>query len=853
MLPIAVWSGSVQALGLGQASVRSYYEQPLDARIDLISRSEAEMATVTAGLASPADFQVLGLQRGAIGIPLEFTINRDLADPHIRVTSDIPMTDPVVQLVVEVVWSSGRMLRQYTLFLDPPTFPAPAPLPATPAPQAVAPAQRPVPEAEETTQRSTEPDLRPAEAPAAETSPFAESQPAPLPPPTSGPSVAQEDAVVNEPVPAVDDGPAAEESTPVPEESTPVPAAGPPFDPAPGRAALPALADTDEMDVAAESPSIAGTDGDAVGENESEAVPDTVSEAVTESAAEIMDPIPTTPAPPPEAELESVAGEDTAEASSIDPDPGLTEIPPETVPEMAPNLAPDRVVNEATIDAPAEADTLPDEAVANVEATAVLATETDSAGDEGSGAASETIEAAPKEESVADAAISESALVAPAEPESAPEDLAGPDPEPLPEADAQPEPVLRAVLPTTGQGLPGTIDVQRGDTLWGLSRTYAEAQGVSINQVMLAVQQANPSAFLDSNINRMMAGEVLRMPSREDTQALSARDAMLEVMRQEALYRTRWDVPASPDEIPTVDNLAAVSGPADGADSPGAGAVSDPAEVDAVTEADGAASPEAAASPEVAESRLELIPPSDGAEAEALGLGQGGGGETGVSTGESVVQELARTQEELANARQENAYLAERVAELEAELTRDGADDPRGVADTNLAEMEERLRQERLAGDTLPEVDLSPVVNEDSWLLRFGGWIFGAVALLVAALVVFLRRQRDPEYLPTGRAGGGREARPDQESGAAQAAGPDQARVPEPQMADAVTEDNNMDESTRLMPGQPEAMDAEDRLNLARAYLAMGKKSDARDQLEEVVRVGEPDQVREAREMLGEL
>lgn len=68
------------ALGLGQATVNSYYEQPLDVRIDLISRSEAEMATVTAGLASPADFQIMGLTRSALGTPLQFSINRDLAD-----------------------------------------------------------------------------------------------------------------------------------------------------------------------------------------------------------------------------------------------------------------------------------------------------------------------------------------------------------------------------------------------------------------------------------------------------------------------------------------------------------------------------------------------------------------------------------------------------------------------------------------------------------------------------------------------------------------------------------------------------------------------------------------------------
>ncbi len=106
------------ALGLGQAQVQSYLQQPLVARIDLISRSEAEMATVTAGLASPADFQVLGLTRAAISTPLEFEINRDLSDPHIVVTSLRPMDEPVVQLVVEVVWASGRIFLPPSFLLS---------------------------------------------------------------------------------------------------------------------------------------------------------------------------------------------------------------------------------------------------------------------------------------------------------------------------------------------------------------------------------------------------------------------------------------------------------------------------------------------------------------------------------------------------------------------------------------------------------------------------------------------------------------------------------------------------------------------------------------------------------------
>jgi pilus assembly protein FimV len=163
------FSPALHALGLGDAHVRSFLGQPLDVRIDLISHSQEELDAVTAGLANAADFRIVGLDRAALSVPLQFQVHADLADPHLRATSSLPVNDPVVQFVVAVSFPGGRMLREYMLFLDPPTFPAAVPMPALSPREA---AVRPRPERPAATvaiEPETQPRVEPvpAEAPSA--------------------------------------------------------------------------------------------------------------------------------------------------------------------------------------------------------------------------------------------------------------------------------------------------------------------------------------------------------------------------------------------------------------------------------------------------------------------------------------------------------------------------------------------------------------------------------------------------------------------------------------------------------------------------------------------------------------
>ena len=124
---LSFFSPALLALGLGGAVVESYLDQPLNVRVELISQSSEELQSITAGLASVEDFELLGMSRTAITVPLEFEVVTDADRPYIRITSDLNIDEPVVQVLVEVVWTSGRMLREYTLFLDPPTIDSAAP------------------------------------------------------------------------------------------------------------------------------------------------------------------------------------------------------------------------------------------------------------------------------------------------------------------------------------------------------------------------------------------------------------------------------------------------------------------------------------------------------------------------------------------------------------------------------------------------------------------------------------------------------------------------------------------------------------------------------------------------------
>ncbi|MDA8485105.1 peptigoglycan-binding protein LysM [Pseudomonas resinovorans] len=151
----ALTSGVANALGLGEVTLRSSLNQPLDAEIELLEVRDLASAEVKPNLASAEDFSKAGVDRQYFLQDLKFTpVLKPNGRSVIRVTSSKPVREPYLNFLVEVLWPNGRLLREYTLLLDPPLYspqaaaaaapkipvaaPAPAPRPA------VAPATAPV-------------------------------------------------------------------------------------------------------------------------------------------------------------------------------------------------------------------------------------------------------------------------------------------------------------------------------------------------------------------------------------------------------------------------------------------------------------------------------------------------------------------------------------------------------------------------------------------------------------------------------------------------------------------------------------------------------------------------------------
>ncbi len=171
--------GNAWALGLGEIRLESSLNSPLRAEIELLSATEEELDNLVIALASAETFERYDLDRSADLQGLEFQVIRSgRTDGNVvRVRSRSPITEPFLTFLVEATWSRGRLLREYTLLLDPPTFAPPTPAqPAVAAPERTTPADSgsirrepppPTPAAEPPARVATPPASRPAPAPSA--------------------------------------------------------------------------------------------------------------------------------------------------------------------------------------------------------------------------------------------------------------------------------------------------------------------------------------------------------------------------------------------------------------------------------------------------------------------------------------------------------------------------------------------------------------------------------------------------------------------------------------------------------------------------------------------------------------
>ncbi len=179
---------SAYAAGIGNLTVLSPLGQQLQAELS-ISATPEELASLSVRLASLETFRQAGVEYVPTLSTLRFSLEkRANGQPYVRVTSNQSVNEPFLDILVELNWAQGRLVREYTFLLDPPEALQKAPAAAVAAPEV-------------------------------RTAPLAQPAPAPAP---------QQQAEIAAPLPSPSSAPTAEKKIPADRVSKPPPEAKPP-------------------------------------------------------------------------------------------------------------------------------------------------------------------------------------------------------------------------------------------------------------------------------------------------------------------------------------------------------------------------------------------------------------------------------------------------------------------------------------------------------------------------------------------------------------------------------------------------------------------------------------------------
>jgi pilus assembly protein FimV len=156
------------AAGLGRLAVQSGLGEPLRAEIEIVNLQRGEAETLSTRIGSPDAFREAGVDYGVVVPQVRAALERRGDNRYvIRLSTLNPVEEPFIDLLVELNWASGRLVRQYTFLLDPADYKGPQPIAAAP-PAVAAPA----------------PEAKPVEAPKPpEVTAAAPATPAPAPAP----------------------------------------------------------------------------------------------------------------------------------------------------------------------------------------------------------------------------------------------------------------------------------------------------------------------------------------------------------------------------------------------------------------------------------------------------------------------------------------------------------------------------------------------------------------------------------------------------------------------------------------------------------------------------------------------
>ena len=118
-----IHASSSFALGLGDLKLESFLNEPLKAEVDLLNTDGLHADEIRVRLATREDFERMGVDRAYFLTSIQFEVAVDAQGRGtISISSDDPVLEPYLDFIVEARWPSGRLLREYTVLVDPPVF-----------------------------------------------------------------------------------------------------------------------------------------------------------------------------------------------------------------------------------------------------------------------------------------------------------------------------------------------------------------------------------------------------------------------------------------------------------------------------------------------------------------------------------------------------------------------------------------------------------------------------------------------------------------------------------------------------------------------------------------------------------
>lgn len=119
----ALLASKASALGLGELNVKSALNEPLQAEIQLLQVRDLKASEIRPRLADEDAFSLAGLSRSSVLSSVDFDVELNAqGGAKVVISSDTPVREPFISFLMEVNWPNGRLVREYTLLLDPPLF-----------------------------------------------------------------------------------------------------------------------------------------------------------------------------------------------------------------------------------------------------------------------------------------------------------------------------------------------------------------------------------------------------------------------------------------------------------------------------------------------------------------------------------------------------------------------------------------------------------------------------------------------------------------------------------------------------------------------------------------------------------